>query len=57
MNSDLAQTLELKKIDHIKDLLSKQPQDRTEKDLLELMSFTRVFIFKNRSLSSLKILP
>jgi hypothetical protein len=49
--------LEMKKIDRIKDLLETDPEDRTEKMLLELMSFTRVFFkINDRNLDYLKIL-
>ncbi len=36
------ESLEMKKIERIKELLESPSQDRTDKMLLELMSFTRV---------------
>lgn len=42
---DVLENIELKRSERIKELLSHLPDDRTEKMLLELMSFTRVIKF------------
>jgi hypothetical protein len=39
---DVLENIELKKSERIKELLFHPPEDRTDKMLLELMSFTRV---------------
>lgn len=39
---DVLENIELKRSERIKELLSHHADDRTEKMLLELMSFTRV---------------
>lgn len=35
--------IEIKKVERMKDLLSYSPNQRTEKMLLEIMAFTKVF--------------
>jgi len=44
---NVVESLEMKKTDRIKEMLDYPCEERTDKMLLELMSFTKVIIIKN----------